>query len=111
MRPSHPDAWLVPLLLPIFLIGFFPLLILGVVGFLGLGVLGLLVLFIAVGDEITATSVFSRHVVTRDFLPAGERAAYRMDARAALRPAFLMKLVGIAMIVVGYGGFFWITVG
>src|ERR1700751_5941079 len=104
MRPSHPDAWLVPLLLPIFLIGFFPLLILGVVGFLGLGVLGLLVLFIAVGDEITATSVFSRHVVTRDFLPAGERAAYRMDARAALRPAFLMKLVGAAMVVFGSGG-------
>jgi hypothetical protein len=111
MRPLHPDTWLIPLLLPIFLIGFFPLLILGVVGFLGLGVLGLLVLFIAVGDEITATSVYSRHVVTRNFLPAGERAAYRMDARAALRPAFLTKLVGVAMVIVGYGGFFWVTVG
>src|SRR5215468_12340190 len=75
MRPLHPDTWLIPLLLPIFLIGFFPLLILGVVGFLGLGVLGLLVLFIAIGDEINATTVFSRHVVTRDFLPTGERAA------------------------------------
>ena len=111
MRLSHPDAWLVPLLLPIFLVGFFPLLILGVVGFLGLGVLGLLVLFIAVGDELNATGVYSRRVLTRDFLPAGERAAYRMDARAVLRPAFLTKLVGVAMIVVGYSGFFWYTVG
>ena len=74
-------------------------------------IIGLLVLFIAVGDELNATSVYSRHVVTRNFLPASERAAYRFDARAALRPAFLMKLVGGAMVVVGYGGFFYFTVG
>ena len=111
MRPSHPDGFLVPLLLPILLLGMFPLLLLGVVGMLGVGILGLLVLFIAVGDELNANSVYGRHVVTRDFLPAGERAAYRMDARAALRPAFLMKLVGGAMIVIGYAGFFWRTVG
>jgi hypothetical protein len=112
MRSSrHPDVFLLPLLLPIVLVGMFPLLVLGVVGMLGIGVLGLLVLFIAVGDELNATSVYSRHVVTRDFLPAAERAAYRLDARVALRPAFLMKLVGIAMVIVGYGGFFWFTVG
>jgi len=111
MRSSHPDAFLLPLLLPIVLVGMFPLLVLGVVGMLGLGVLGLLMLFIAVGDELTATSAYSRHVVTRSFLPAAERAAYRMDARASLRPAFLMKLIGIAMIIIGYGGFFWFTVG
>jgi hypothetical protein len=111
MRSAHPDAFLLPLLLPIVLIGMFPLLVLGVVGLLGLGVLGLLMLFIAVGDELNATSVYSRHVVTRNFLPASERAAYRMDARAALRPAFLMKVVGAAMVLVGYGGFFWFTVG
>jgi len=111
MRSSHPDAFLVPLLLPILLVGMFPLLLLGVVGMLGLGILGLLVLFIAVGDELSANSVYGRHVVTRDFLPAAERAAYRMDARAALRPASLMKLVGGAMIVIGYGGFFLFTVG
>jgi hypothetical protein len=111
MRSSHPDAFLLPLLLPIVLVGMFPLLVLGVVGMLGVGVLGLLVLFIAVGDELNANSVYCRHVVTRNFLPAAERAAYRMDARAALRPAFLMKLVGSAMIIIGYGGFFWFTVG
>jgi len=71
----------------------------------------LLVLVIAVGDELGATSVYSRHVVTRNFLPASERAAYRMHARAALCTALPMKLVGGAMIVVGYGGFFWFTVG
>ena len=111
MRSAHPDAFLLPLLLPIVLIGMFPLLVLGVVGLLGLGILGLLMLFIAVGDELNATSVYSRHVVTRNFLPAAERAAYRMDARAALRPAFLMKLAGCAMCIIGYGGFFWFTVG
>jgi hypothetical protein len=111
MRASQPDAFLLPLLLPIFLVGMFPLLILGVVGFLGLGILGLLILFIAVGDELAASSVYSRHVVTRAYLPAAERAAYRLDARAALRPAFLMKLAGAAMMAVGYGGFFLITVG
>ena len=111
MRSSHPDAFLLPLLLPIVLVGMFPLLVLGVVGLLGIGILGLLVLFIAVGDELSATSVYSQHVVTRNFLPASERAAYRMDARSARRPAFLMKVVGIAMIIIGYGGFFLFTVG
>jgi hypothetical protein len=111
MRSSHPDAFLVPLLLPVALVGMFPLLLLGVVGLLGVGILGLLVLFIAVGDELNANSVFSHHVVTRNFLPAAERAAYRMDAHTALRPAFVMKLIGGAMIVIGYGGFFWLTVG
>ena len=57
MRSSHPDAFLLPLLLPIVLVGMFPLLVLGVVGLLGLGILGLLILFIAVGDELNATSV------------------------------------------------------
>src|SRR5215467_12332474 len=51
MRSSHPDAFLLPLLLPIVLVGMFPLLVLGVVGMLGIGVIGLLVLFIAVGNE------------------------------------------------------------
>jgi hypothetical protein len=112
MRSSpYADAFLLPLLLPIVVIGMFPLLVLGVVGMLGIGVLGLLMLFIAVGDELNATSVYSRHVVTREFLPAGERAAYRFDAHAALRPAFLLKLVGSAMVIVGYAGFFWFTVG
>src|ERR1043166_8724503 len=99
----HPDAFLLPLLLPIVLIGMFPLLVLGVVGMLGLGIVGLLVLFIAVGDELAATSFFSRHVVTRNFLPASERAAYRFDARAARRPALFMKVVGAAMVVVRSG--------
>src|SRR5437588_9145253 len=61
MRSSQPDAFLLPLLLPVFLIGLFPLLILGVVGWLGVGILGLLILFIAVGDELNASGVYSRH--------------------------------------------------
>jgi hypothetical protein len=30
-----------------------------------------------------------------------------MDLRTALRPAFLMKLAGAGLMVVGYGGFIW----
>jgi hypothetical protein len=107
MRAKHPDAFLLPLLLPVFVIGMFPLLILGVVGFLGIGVIGLLLLFIAVGDELDATGLFSRRIVTQANVRASERAGYRMDLRAALRPALLMKLAGAGLMVVGYGGFFW----
>jgi hypothetical protein len=107
MRPKHPDAFLLPLLLPVFVIGLFPLLILGVVGFLGIGVIGLLVLFIAVGDELDATALFSRRIVTQASVHPSERAGYRMDLRAALRPALLMKLAGAGLMVVGYGGFVW----
>jgi hypothetical protein len=107
MRLKHPDAFLVPLLLPVFVIGLFPLLILGVVGFLGIGVIGLLILFIAVGDEIDATGLYSRRIVTQETVHACERAGYRMDLRTALRPAFLMKLAGAGLTIVGYGGFIW----
>jgi hypothetical protein len=108
MRPKHPDAFLLPLLLPVFVIGLFPLLILGVVGFLGIGVIGLLLVFIAVGDELDATGLFSRRIVTQANVRPSERAGYRIDLRAALRPASLMKLAGTALMIVGYGGFFWL---
>ena len=107
MRAKHPDLFLLPLLLPVFLVGMFPLLILGVVGLLGVGVIGLLMVFIAVGDEIDATGLASRRIVTQAHVRPSERAGYRMDLRAALRPAFMMKVVGVGMMVVGYGGFFW----
>jgi hypothetical protein len=104
---KHPDAFLLPLLLPVFIIGLFPLVILGLVGFLGIGIIGLLMVFIAVGDELDATGVFARRIVTQDNVRPSERAGYRMDLRAALRPAFLMKIAGAGMMIVGYGGFFW----
>jgi hypothetical protein len=107
MRSTHSDAFLLPLLLPVFVIGLSPLLILGVVGFLGIGVIGLLLLFIAVGDELDATGLFSRRIVTQANVHATERAGYRMDLRAALRPALLTKLAGAGLMVVGYGGFIW----
>jgi hypothetical protein len=107
MRFKHPDAFLLPLLLPVFIIGLAPLVILGLVGFLGIGIIGLLMVFIAVGDELDATGVFARRIVTRDDVRPSERAGYRMDLRAALRPAFLMKIAGTGMMIIGYGGFFW----
>jgi hypothetical protein len=107
MRAKYPDLFLLPLLLPVFLIGMFPLLILGLVGFLGIGVIGLLMVFIAVGDEIDATGLASRRIVTQTNVRPSERAGYRMDLRAALRPALMTKIVGAGMMVLGYGGFFW----
>ena len=107
MRSSHPDAFLLPILLPIFLIGMFPLLFIFLVGFfLGVGILGLLILFIAVGEELTAVGVFDQRVITQDDVSAAERAGYQMDLRSALHPAFLMKIAGAAMVVVGFGGWF-----
>jgi len=75
--------------------------------FLGIGVIGLLLVFIAVGDELDATGLFARRIVTRHNVPAAERAGYRTDLRAALEPALVMKLAGAGLMIVGYGGFFW----
>jgi len=107
MWAKHSDAFLLPLLLPVFAIGLFPLFTLGVVGLLGVGVIGLLIVFIAVGDELDANGLFSRRIVTQDHVPATVRAGYRTDLRAALQPASIMKIVGAGLMVVGYGGFFW----
>src|SRR5438128_2505202 len=116
MRSSHPDAFRVPILppsdpllvlqlLPLFVLGMFPLLFLALVGFfLAVGILGLLILFIAVGDELDAVGTYDRRIVTQDDVRGSERAGYQTDMRSALRPAFIMKIVGLAMVVVGYGG-------
>jgi hypothetical protein len=105
MRFKHPDAFLVPLLLPIFLIGLFPLLVLGLLGFFGIGILGLLLVSVAVGDELNATGLYAQRVITRDDVTQSERAGYGMELRSARRPAFLMKLAGAGLMIVGFGGF------
>ena len=106
MRFNQPDAFLVPLLLPVLVIGLFPFLIFALVGFIGLGVLGVLLISVSISDELNATSLFAQRVISRDDVTLSERAGFRMDWRSALRPAFLMKVAGIVLAVVGFGGVF-----
>src|SRR5262249_33596092 len=107
MWTKHPDAFLLPLLVPVFAIGLFPLLVLGVVGLLAIGGLGCLLVSSAAGDDRRAAGLSPRRIVTTNNLPAAERAGYRTDLRTALEPALVMKLAGAGLMIVGYGGFFW----
>ena len=106
MRFNQPDAFLVPLLLPVLVIGLFPFLIFALVGLIGLGVLGVLLISVSISDELNATSLFAHRVISRDDVTPSERAGFRMDWRSALRPAFLMKVAGFVLAIVGFGGFF-----
>jgi hypothetical protein len=106
MRFNQPDAFLLPLLLPVFVIGLFPFLIFALVGFLGIAVLGVLLVSVSLGDELNATSLFAQRVITQDTVSGSERAGYRLDWRLTLRPAFLMRVVGTALAIIGFGGFF-----
>ena len=74
MRISNPDLPLLPLLLPMFIVGLAPLALLPLVGFLGLVVVGLLIGSGAVMAQMEEQGAHASQVITHGFAPHAERA-------------------------------------
>ena len=86
-----------------------------IVGFLGIGILGLLSAFIAVridldkqgaADGLFAGALYARQATAQN-LSRWERAARTAENRSLRRPLLLAKAIGAALIVVGFGGWFY----
>ena len=106
MRMSNPDLPLLPLLLPMFIVGLAPLALLPLVGFLGLVVVGLLIGSGAVMAQMEEQAAHARQVITHGFAPHAERAGYSVKLRSMLDFLFLAKIVGAGLIVAGFAGFY-----
>ena len=107
MRFKEPDILLLPVLLPLFILGSIPLLLLAFLGYAGLGLAGLLMLLGAQRDESDAKDDFAQHAVSDGLWRASDRAMQRRDVLAAHRLAQTLRLAGSAAIICGIAGLYY----
>jgi hypothetical protein len=104
MRTRGSESFIVLPLLPIFLIGVFPMLLLSLLGPAGLIILGILVACAGLTDILDANTSFSEQIIVHGFARGSERAGQRTALRAERRFAALMIAGGGALAVAGVSG-------
>jgi hypothetical protein len=104
MRTRGSESFIVLPLLPIFLIGVFPMLLLSLLGPAGLIILGILVACAGLTDILEANTSFSEQIIVHGYARGSERAGQRTALRAERRFAALMIAGGGALAVAGVGG-------
>jgi hypothetical protein len=105
MRLQSRDLPLIPLLLPVVAIGLFPLVMLPLLGFLGFVVLGVLIGFAAVMAELEEPQAHVHHVISQGPMTRAEQAGHRFEMNSLQRSLYAVKIVSLALIVLGVGGF------
>jgi hypothetical protein len=104
MRSRNSDSLIVLPLLPVFLIGVFPMLLLSLLGPAGLIILGILVACAGLTDILEASTTFSEQVIVHGYARGSERAGQRTALHAERRFAALMIAGGAALALAGAGG-------
>jgi hypothetical protein len=106
MRLSNPDAALVPLIVPVAVLGLWPLVfLLPLTGFLGVAVIGVMVGTGAIMAQMEEQAEHTRQVVGNGFPSRAEQAGYQVELSNLMRSLRTTKLVSAGLIVVGVGGF------
>jgi hypothetical protein len=100
------EASLVIVLLPIFLVGMFPMLLMVLLGFAGLALFGALLMCAALSDTLRAHSDFNREVIEHG-LASRERAVHASGLNATNRFAMLTLASGAALAAAGIAGLIW----
>jgi hypothetical protein len=85
MRTRGSEAFIVLPLLPIFLIGLFPMLLLSLLGPAGLIILGILVASAGLTDILDASGTFSEQVIVHGYARGTERNGQRTALRSEMR--------------------------
>jgi len=107
MRKRSEAMLLLPLL-PIFLIGMFPMLLIGMLGSAGLIIFGILLIRVGFAGNLEAHGDFNQEVIVHGYARAPERAAQVSDLQAATRMSVILHLSGFAMIIAGIAGLFFV---
>ena len=103
MRRQSETLLLVPLL-PIFLVGMFPILMMALLGIAGLGVFGILLVSAGLTDALDANNDFNQHIVVEGYARGTQRAIYASDLHSAMRSATSIVIAGIVLIVISIAG-------
>ncbi len=104
MRTRGSESFIVLPLLPVFLIGIFPMLLLSLLGPAGLIILGILIACAGLTDILDAISSFSEQIIVHGYAKGSERAGQRTALHAERRFAALMIVAGAALAVAGACG-------
>ena len=106
MRKRSEAMLLLPLL-PVFLVGMFPMLLVGMLGFSGLVIFGILLIRVALASTMEAHGDFNQEVIVHGYASGPERAAQAHDLQSATRMAVLLHVSGFALIAAGVAGIFF----
>lgn len=106
MHKRSETMLLLPLL-PIFLVGMFPMLLVGMLGCGGLVIFGILLIRVALASTMEAHGDFNQEVIVHGYASGPERAAQASDVQAATRMAVLLHVSGVALIAAGVAGIFF----
>jgi hypothetical protein len=98
------EALLVLPLLPIFLLGFFPMLMFALLGFAGLCLLGILLICAGLSDALDAHRDFNQHIIIDGYARRSERAIHASNLHSAIRSASTMRIAGAVLIVASICG-------
>jgi hypothetical protein len=104
MRTRSSESFIVLPLLPIFLIGLFPILLLSLLGPAGLIILGILVASAGLTDILDANGTFSEQIIVHGFARKAERNGQRTALRSEMRFAAIMIVSGVGLAAAGAGG-------
>ncbi|MEH2532248.1 hypothetical protein V1277_001370 [Bradyrhizobium sp. AZCC 1588] len=106
MRTRGSESFIVLPLLPIFLIGLFPMLLLSLLGPAGLIILGILVACAGLTDILDASGTFSEQIIVHGYARGSERAGQRTALHSEVRFATTMIASGAVLAVAGIVGLF-----
>jgi hypothetical protein len=104
MRTRSSESFIVLPLLPIFLIGLFPMLMFSLLGPAGLIILGILVVSAGLTDILDASGTFSEQVIVHGYARGSERKGQRTALRSEMRFASVMIAAGAGLAIAGIGG-------
>lgn len=104
MRTRGSESLIVLPLLPVFLIGVFPMLLLSLLGPAGLIILGILIASAGLTDILDANSTFSEQIIVHGYAKGTERTGQRIALRSEMCFAVLMIAGGAALALAGVGG-------
>ena len=103
MRKQSETLLLLPLL-PIFLVGMFPMLIFALLGFAGLALPGILLICAGLSDALDANSNFNRHIIVEGYARRSEQVIHASNLHSAVRSAAAMRIAGVVLIVASICG-------
>ena len=101
---KQSEALLVLPLLPIFLVGMFPMLIFALLGYAGLALLGILLICAGLSDALDANSNFNQQIIVEGYARRSEQAIHASNLHSAIRSATAMRIAGAALIVASLCG-------
>jgi len=107
MRKRSETLLLLPLL-PVFLVGMFPMLLIGMLGSAGLVIFGILLIRVGLAGTMDAHGDFNQEIIVHGYASGPARAAQVSDLQAATRMSMALYLAGAAMIVAGIAGLLFV---